>query len=73
MVRFRQLLAFPMYGTAAWLVWVLSLQAGDGALLAALAGAVLIAFGLWLWQSVRHGGGRARPIMLALAALGLGG
>ena len=34
MVRFKQLLAFPMFATAAWLVWVLSLQAGDAALLA---------------------------------------
>ncbi|MGH7004216.1 MAG: protein-disulfide reductase DsbD domain-containing protein, partial [Alphaproteobacteria bacterium] len=72
MARFRQLLAFPMYATAAWLVWVLSLQAGDNALLAALAGAVLIAFGLWLWQAARHGG-RGRPIAMTLAALALAG
>src|SRR4029078_13359201 len=38
MERFRQLLAFPMYATAAWLVWVLSLQGGGGALPAALGG-----------------------------------
>lgn len=73
MVRFRQLLAFPMYATAAWLVWVLSLQAGDGALLAALAGAILIAFGLWLWQAGRHGSGRGRQIAMALAVLALAG
>lgn len=73
MVRFRQLLAFPMYATAAWLAWVLSLQAGDGALLAALAGAVLIAFGLWLWQGARHGAGRGRAAAMALAVLALAG
>src|SRR5690606_29461800 len=65
MVRLRQFLAFPMYGTAAWLVWVLSLQAGEGALIAALAGAVLIAFALWLWQTSRH----ARPLGRNLATV----
>jgi len=71
MLRFRQFLAFPMYATAAWLVWVLSLQAGDGALFAALGGAVLIAFALWLWQSVRRGSARGRAIGAAFAALAL--
>ena len=71
MERFRQFLAFPMYATAAWLVWVLSLQAGDGALLAALGGAVLIAFGLWLWQSTRQVGTRARRAALAVAVVAL--
>jgi thiol:disulfide interchange protein DsbD len=73
MERFRQLLAFPRYGTAAWLVWVLSLQAGDGALLAALAGAVLIAFALWLWQATRNAALRPRRIALAAAVLALAG
>jgi thiol:disulfide interchange protein DsbD len=54
MVRFKQGLAFPMYATAGWLVWVLSLQAGDAALLAALGGAVAIAFAAWLWTVARE-------------------
>ena len=73
MERFRQFLAFPMYATAAWLVWVLSLQAGDGALLAALGGAVLIAFGLWLWQSTRQVAARARRAGLVVAVIALAG
>ena len=48
MVRLRQGLAFPMYASAAWLVWVLARQAGPDAVLAVLAGATLLAFGLWL-------------------------
>ena len=36
----RGVLAFPMYGAAVWLVWVLSLQAGPTGVLAALAGMV---------------------------------
>ncbi len=47
MERFKQLLAFPMYAAAAWLLWVLSLQAGDLALAWALAGLIFIGFIVW--------------------------
>ncbi|HEY7607829.1 MAG TPA: thioredoxin family protein [Alphaproteobacteria bacterium] len=73
MERFRQFLAFPMYATAAWLAWVLSLQAGDGALLATLAGAILIAFGLWAWSAARNAARRGRRIAAAFAILALAG
>ena len=33
---FKQLLAFPLYGTVAWLVWVLVQEVGPGGSLAAL-------------------------------------
>ncbi len=71
MERFKQFLAFPMYGTAAWLVWVLSIQGGDGALLAALAGGILIAFGLWLWQASKNAAPRGRRAGLALTLAAL--
>src|SRR5262245_30275319 len=48
MARLQQLLAFPLYASAAWLVWVVSQQAGPHGVAAALAGLVLIAFGAWL-------------------------
>ena len=47
MVVFKQLMAFPMFATAAWLVWVLGQQSGidgAGALLALL---VLLALAVW--------------------------
>ena len=47
MVTFRQLMAFPMFATVAWLVWVLGQQSGidgAGALLALL---VLMALAIW--------------------------
>ena len=47
MVTFKQLMAFPMFATVAWLVWVLGQQSGidgAGALLALL---VLMALVLW--------------------------
>jgi thiol:disulfide interchange protein DsbD len=39
---FRKALAFPMYATAAWLVWVLTLQAGPDALIRILAAAIVL-------------------------------
>ncbi|MEZ5579178.1 MAG: hypothetical protein R3F40_07060 [Candidatus Competibacteraceae bacterium] len=44
----KQLLAFPLYATAAWLVWVLSQQTGPDGVAAVLAGMILLAFALWL-------------------------
>ncbi|MCC6919300.1 MAG: thioredoxin family protein [Alphaproteobacteria bacterium] len=55
MVRLKQVLAFPMFGSAAWLLWVLSVQAGATALAAALAASVLAAFALWLWGLAQRG------------------
>jgi thiol:disulfide interchange protein DsbD len=50
MIIFKQLLAFPMYLSAVWLLWVLAREAGLDAAFVALLGMVLIAFALWLWQ-----------------------
>ncbi|MGA1693436.1 MAG: protein-disulfide reductase DsbD family protein [Burkholderiaceae bacterium] len=47
MVRFRQLLAFPMLATAAWLAWVLAELDGLTALLQVLMAMVLLALSLW--------------------------
>lgn len=57
MERLRNALAFPLYATAAWLLWVLSQQVGPSALAGALAGSVLLAFGLWwIGQPLRRRG-----------------
>lgn len=77
MDRLKQVLAFPMYGMAAWLLWVATLQAGEVALLAGLAGALLLAFALWLWQSTRNVSARGRAfgsgfaVLFLVAAVGL--
>lgn len=68
MGTFRQVLAFPMYGAAVWLIWVLNLQAGPDAVLAALAGAVLLSFGLWLFGRMGPETG-ARPVRSLLTLL----
>ncbi|WP_253868799.1 protein-disulfide reductase DsbD [Microbulbifer sp. THAF38] len=51
MDRLKQLLAFPMYLTAVWLLWVLGRQTGGDGVTLVLSGAVAIAFALWLWPS----------------------
>ena len=71
MTTLRQVLAFPMYGAAAWLVWVLSLQAGSDGVLGALAAALALAFGLWSYGRSQSAGGRHRTAGLATAALAL--
>lgn len=42
-------LAFPMYGAAAWLAWVLEAQAGHQALGLVLAAAIGLGFAAWLY------------------------
>ncbi|MHA6289090.1 protein-disulfide reductase DsbD family protein [Maricaulis sp. CAU 1757] len=47
MVTFRQVLAFPMFGSALWLMWVLAIQTGaNGVLLLGIA-MLALAFAVW--------------------------
>ena len=54
MLTFKQLRAFPMYGAAAWLLWVLSQETQGMGLVAALAGFILLAFAAWVWSASRN-------------------
>jgi thiol:disulfide interchange protein DsbD len=77
MGRLKQFLAFPLYATVAWLVWVTSQQAGPQGVAAVLAGLVLIAFGAWIYQTGRTAGRRwrrtatATALLMALASIGI--
>ncbi|RAK57728.1 protein-disulfide reductase DsbD family protein [Phenylobacterium deserti] len=64
---FKKALAFPMYGAAAWLVWVLTLQAGAPALARILAAAIVVALAAWL------AGAAQRQMMLGRRPAALGG
>ena len=61
-------LAFPMYGTAAWLVWVFSQQAGSIALGQVFAAAVLLGFAAWLWGHAQTRRAVGKPSLVALLA-----
>ncbi len=73
-------LAFPIYATVAWLVWVLSQQVGSAGLLAALVGLVLVGLAAWAWERGHGAGpagtwiarGTAVAALAALAVLTLG-
>ncbi len=72
MESFKQFLAFPMFATAAWLAWVLGLQAGLNAVLALAIGAVLVALAAWLYgRFVQGQGATHRALAAALGALAL--
>lgn len=52
METFRQVLAFPMFLTTLWLLWVLAGQAGTDGVIAVLGGAIVLAFGIWLARKI---------------------
>jgi thiol:disulfide interchange protein DsbD len=74
MLTFKQFLAFPMYGAAAWLAWVLSQQAGPSGVAILLGAAIALALGAWLWNVTRNltSSGRAIGAVLVLIVLALG-
>ena len=67
METFKQFMAFPLYLSAVWLLWVLGRQSSMEAVALALCGMVALALAAWLWSEPERG--RARTI-LALLALG---
>ena len=68
MVRFRQFLAFPLYATAAWLLWVLVQQSGPMGMAQGLFGLCLIALAVWAIP-LYH---RSRLLQIALLLLLVG-
>ncbi len=48
METLKQVLAFPLYATTAWLVWILSIQTGSDGVMAAALAIVGVGFAAWL-------------------------
>lgn len=70
MERLKQFLAFPMYGSAAWLLWVASQSAGPDGVLVAAAGGVVLGLGVWVLGITQAGSTRARLVGALGVALG---
>ena len=69
MDAFRKALAFPMYGAAAWLAWVLTIQAGETALARIFIAAITLALAAWLAGAAqRRAAAGGRPVALGAAA-----
>ncbi|WP_024889181.1 protein-disulfide reductase DsbD family protein [Luteimonas huabeiensis] len=72
METLKQAMAFPMYLTVAWLLWVLGRQRGVDAMALAIAGLAVFALALWWHERRRWTGGRlGRALALALALASL--
>ena len=69
MDTFKQLLAFPLYLTAAWLLWVLAALRGADAVLYWSIAAVLLAFAAWSWNHGRMHGRRWALVACVLAII----
>ncbi len=67
MNTFKQFLAFPMFASAIWLVWVVSQQAGSYGVLLVLLGMLSIAFCVWV--SHLHSNGNKKTLTRTLLIL----
>ena len=56
-------LAYPMYLTAVWLVWVFGKQRGIDAVALLLIGAVMLALALWWYERQRLGDRTAKKML----------
>ncbi len=75
MLTFRQLLAFPLYATVVWLLWVLGQQTDSNAMALIVAGCVVLAFACWLYQHRHNAEGwwRHASLLLILLCVGTAG
>lgn len=69
METLKELLAFPLYLTAVWLLWVAGKQAGVDTMAAALGGLVLLALGLFLLRGGAIQKSVAALLLLAAVAM----
>jgi thiol:disulfide interchange protein len=65
----KQALAFPMYGAAAWLLWVISQEAGSNGVLGTAAGLVLVGFAGWVFGITQAADVQPRRFGQAAAAV----
>jgi thiol:disulfide interchange protein DsbD len=68
METLKQVLAFPMYLTAVWLVWVLARQRGPDAVALVLVAMVLLALTLWWFERSRGHALASRMLVAVFAA-----
>ena len=67
----KQVFAFPVYATAAWLLWVVAQETSPFGLGAALGGSILVALAAWSFQKSRSSAGGGRITVIATAVISL--
>ncbi|CAI8325970.1 protein-disulfide reductase DsbD [Porticoccaceae bacterium] len=69
MDTFKQFLAFPLYMTAVWLIWVAGRQTSIDVVAGVIIGLILIAMAIWLWKLDEAAGIKAsKPTLTKLLA-----
>lgn len=66
METFKQFLAFPLYLSATWLLWVLGRQTDINIVAAVVVGVILIIFAIWITHNRAH-----HPLRLAVCVAAL--
>ena len=72
MVSFKEFLAFPMFATVVWLVWILETQSGALGVIMVLGALVLTGLGLWLVRLLKESAAPLRrgvAVVMILAVL----
>ena len=72
METLKQFMAFPMWGSALWLTWVLSGQVQTDSVLMVLLGALFIALGLWILEKNQSSDGFVKWMSLSSVTILLG-
>lgn len=67
METFKQAIAFPLYATVGYLIWVLAGQASENGLLAALFGLTLVAMSAWIYGRYSAPGASVRRVRFGVA------
>lgn len=72
METLKQLMAFPLFATVIWLLWVLDLQAGPDAVALTLGALLLCAIAGWIYERWQLRAGVAAAFVTVAAAFALG-
>ncbi len=72
METLKQVMAFPLFATVIWLLWVLGNQVGTTGVAGALTACLLLAIATWTYQRWQTVKGTVIALMIAVSALALG-
>jgi thiol:disulfide interchange protein/DsbC/DsbD-like thiol-disulfide interchange protein len=73
MVRFKEFMAFPLYLTALYFLWVLGIQTGVNGVAVVAGACLLVAFAMWLLQQRSSTQGFWRSVTLVIGMLSIAG
>jgi thiol:disulfide interchange protein DsbD len=69
METFKQLMAFPMYASVIWLMWVLTMEAGPDSVILTLTGMLAIVIAIWIRRLFADGSSAYRLCAIVLYIL----